>query len=74
MMPCMKRSSRLFLVLLLLAGASVVACTKGDECDVCETDSDCKDGFVCVNFLDGGGNVVGKRCGSGVGASTCRVR
>jgi len=29
---------------------------------------------VCVNFLDDNGNIVGKRCGSGVGATTCRVR
>lgn len=70
----MKRTARAFLAFLLLASIPLASCTKGDECDVCESDGDCQDGFVCVNFLDGGGNVVGKRCGSGVGASTCRVR
>ena len=39
-----------------------------------QQDSDCKGGLVCVNFLDDNGNIVGKRCGSGVGATTCRVR
>jgi hypothetical protein len=67
----MARAARLILVALALAA---VTCTKGKECDTCETDSDCKDKSVCVNFKDDSGNVVGKRCGSGQGATTCRVR
>lgn len=58
-----------WLLLLALVVIPLSACTQGDECDRCETDSDCKDGFVCSAFSDGS-----KRCGSGVGATTCRVR
>jgi hypothetical protein len=54
---------------LLLALLSVAACTKGDECDKCSSDSDCREGFVCSTFNDGS-----KRCGSGLGATQCRVR
>ena len=67
------RRSR-WLLCLFLAALPSLACTKGNECDTCSQDSDCKGGLVCVNFLDENGNVVGKRCGSGVGATTCRVR
>ena len=67
----MRRAPWLLGVVLALAALS---CTKGKECDTCETDSDCKDNNVCVNFKDSSGNVVGKRCGSGQGATTCRVR
>lgn len=64
------RRSRLILM-LMLATLPVVAgaCSSGDECDTCSSDSDCKDGFFCTQFSDGS-----KRCGSGVGATTCRVR
>ncbi len=55
-------------ILLLAVIISVVACTKGDECDTCTQDADCKSGFVCVSFSDGS-----KRCGSGIGSTTCRV-
>jgi len=68
----MRRSS--WLLCLLFAALASVACTKGNECDECGQDSDCKGGLICVNFLDDNGNVAGKRCGSGVGATTCRVR
>ena len=54
---------------LLLAAFAVLGCAKGDECDTCAGDEDCRDGFVCTSFSDGS-----RRCGSGVGASTCRVR
>ncbi|HEX6739326.1 MAG TPA: hypothetical protein VF310_13695 [Vicinamibacteria bacterium] len=57
------------ILMLVLAALPVLACTKGDECDRCSGDSDCKDGFFCVTFSD-----ESRRCGSGVGASTCRVR
>jgi hypothetical protein len=56
-------------VLLALLSASFLACTKGDECDRCSQDSECKGGFVCTTFSDGS-----MRCGTGTGASTCRVR
>ena len=39
------------------------------ECDTCSTDEDCEAGFVCSTFSDGS-----QRCGSGLGASTCKVR
>jgi hypothetical protein len=67
------RRSR-WLPCLVLAALPFFGCTKGNECDTCNQDSDCKGGLVCVNFLDENGNIVGKRCGSGVGATTCRVR
>jgi hypothetical protein len=63
-----------WLLCLALAALSLAGCSKGNECDTCEQDTDCKGGLVCVNFLDENGNVVGRRCGSGVGATTCRVR
>jgi len=56
----------LLLVLLVLPW---LGCAKGQECDVCSSDDDCKSGFVCNSFSDGS-----KRCGTGVGATTCRVR
>ena len=63
-----------WLLCLVLATLPLAGCSKGNECDTCEQDTDCKGGLVCVNFLDENGNVVGRRCGSGVGATTCRVR
>jgi hypothetical protein len=62
------RRSRL-LLMLVLAALPAIGCSSGDECDRCEADSDCKDGFFCTEFSDGS-----RRCGSGVGATTCRVR
>ena len=64
----MRRRFRL-MALMVLAAMPLVGCTSGDECDTCEQDSDCKDGFFCSEFDDGS-----RRCGSGVGATTCRVR
>ena len=41
----------------------------GKECDTCSNDDDCaSEGLVCVQFSNGS-----RRCGSGVGATTCRV-
>ncbi len=65
---------RLVAVAALLLAAALGGCTKGKECDTCDADTDCTGGFVCRNFLDEDGNVVGKRCGSGQGLTTCRVR
>ncbi len=62
------RRSR-WLMLLVLAVMPFASCTKGNECDRCSSDQDCKDGFFCSSFDDGS-----KRCGSGLGATTCRVR
>ena len=61
------RRSRLLLV-AVLALLPIVSCTRGNECDRCETDDDCQDGLVCSDFSDGS-----TRCGTG-GATTCRVR
>jgi len=60
---------------LRLAGAMLLAALLmplagcGKECDTCQTDADCaSEGLVCVSFSNGS-----RRCGSGVGATTCRV-
>jgi hypothetical protein len=58
-----------WLALLVLALVPLAGCSKGGECDTCGSDDDCQGGLVCVTFNDGS-----KRCGSGVGATTCRVR
>ena len=60
-------SARLLLVLFL--ALPLVACSSGDECDTCASDEDCEAEFICTTFSDGS-----QRCGSGVGASSCRVR
>lgn len=66
-----QRSRRIKMVLMsaLLATLATLGCTRGDECDTCDTDDDCKGGFVCSRFDDGS-----QRCGSGLGATSCRVR
>ena len=57
---------RLLLAALLIA-LPLVACS-GKECDKCTSDDDCaSEGLRCVKFQDGS-----MRCGSGVGATTCR--
>lgn len=61
-------------LLIALLAIPAAGCTKGDECDTCESDSDCKDGLVCRNFLDEDGGVVDQRCASGIGRTQCRVR
>jgi len=63
------RRARVLPAIVLVALTMFIACTKGDECDKCNTDEDCKEGFLCSEFDDGS-----LRCGSGVGATTCRVR
>jgi hypothetical protein len=63
----MRRRAALLMVLLLVL--PWLGCGAGQECDRCSSDSDCKSGFVCTSFSDGS-----KRCGTGVGATTCRVR
>lgn len=69
--PRGRRAPRLArrLFLLLLLAIPLVGCSNGDECDTCTSDDDCQTGFVCTSFSDGS-----QRCGSGVGASSCRVR
>ncbi len=62
------------LALFVLAALPLAGCSKGEECDTCDTDADCKSGLFCVNFKDENGNPAGKRCGSGIGATNCRVR
>ncbi len=65
--------SRWLLCLVLAVGVPLVGCSEGEECDVCEVDADCKEGFMCVNFLDDEGGIDSRRCGSGIGATTCRI-
>jgi hypothetical protein len=58
------------LVLLALVALPLLGCAKnGSECDTCMSDADCKMGTFCSSFNDGS-----KRCGSGTGATQCRVR
>jgi hypothetical protein len=56
-------------LLSVLLALPLLGCSDGDECDTCAEDTDCKAGFVCSTFNDGS-----RRCGTGTGASTCRVR
>jgi hypothetical protein len=49
-------------------------CTKGDECDRCDSDDDCREGWICGELTQVDGESVGKRCVSGVGDTECRVR
>ncbi len=62
---------RRLLVGLALSSTALVltACTKGEECDTCSKDSDCRSGLMCSQFNDGS-----KLCGTGTGATLCRVR
>ncbi len=60
--------SRWLLYAVLSLAPLVASCTKGNECDRCETDQDCQEGFICSTFSDDS-----RRCGTG-GATTCRVR
>ncbi len=62
--------TRWWLVLSMLLVIPAGSCrSNGNECDSCSSDGDCKSGLVCSTFSDGS-----KRCGSGVGATNCRVR
>ena len=63
----MRRNAPLLLLVLLLL--PWLGCAKGQECDRCSSDDDCKQGFICNSFSDGS-----KRCGTGTGATSCRVR
>src|SRR5687768_16374828 len=44
----MKRFRRLLLLSLFVL--PLVSCTKGNECDQCQEDADCKEGFLCTSF------------------------
>jgi hypothetical protein len=59
----------MFVVAALAVSFPLAACSDGDECQTCSQDTDCKAGFVCSTFSDGS-----QRCGTGTGATTCRVR
>ena len=65
-----QRSLARRIVLLAIAAASFLPLAScGKECDSCQQDADCApEGLVCVKFSNGS-----MRCGSGVGATTCRV-
>ena len=67
------RRSRVLPAVILAALTGFIACTNGGECDKCSTDSDCKEEFICSNFLNPDGTLNSKRCGTGTGATTCRV-
>jgi hypothetical protein len=68
---------RPFAVLRALGLAFALAlsgCTKGDECDRCDSDDDCREGWICGELTPVNGESVGKRCVSGTGVTECRVR
>ncbi len=67
----MHRARRVLLIALSLGALLSCTGTKGEECDVCATDADCKGGFVCSNFSDGS-----RRCGTGnpQAPTQCRVQ
>jgi len=55
----------LCLALALPAALPLAGCSS--ECKTCKMDVDCKDGFFCTDFSDGS-----RRCGSGLGVTSCR--
>ena len=61
----------LWLAALVLAVLPLAGCGSGGECDTCTTDADCKSATApfCSKFSDGS-----MRCGSGMAATSCRVR
>jgi hypothetical protein len=64
---------RRWLLCLVLAVMPLAGCTSGDDCDRCDSDDDCRQGFVCSQFRDRQGNLLEqKRCGSGDGSTICR--
>ena len=68
-MGAMKKRLRIWGVLLALA-LPVGSCgTSGGECDTCSSDDDCTGGLICSTFSDGS-----RRCGSGQGETSCKVR
>jgi hypothetical protein len=65
----LRRLTRRLVAVVFLAGSVLTLGACGKECDTCSTDDDCaSEGLVCVQFSNGS-----RRCGSGVGATTCRV-
>ena len=66
-----RRRWLLYLAFVLLPFSG---CDKDGECDRCNSDEDCKAGLVCSRFRDRDGNLLEqKRCGSGDGATQCRI-
>lgn len=56
--------------LLLALALPLGSCgSSGAECDRCSSDDDCGSGLVCSTFDDGS-----RRCGTGTGETSCRVR
>jgi hypothetical protein len=64
------KRTRLAIGLLVLLTLPLGSCgSSGDECAKCSSDDDCTSGLVCSKFSDGS-----QRCGTGVGATSCRTR
>ena len=59
---------------VLLIATALSGCTKGDECDRCDSDDDCRTGWICGELTPVNGESIGKRCVSGRAETECRVR
>lgn len=65
------KQTRWLVAAVLLSFPLIGSCAStGDECDVCTAEADCKTGLVCASFA----GETAKRCASGTGSTTCRVR
>jgi hypothetical protein len=68
-MEAMRKRIRTWGLLLALALPMSSCGSEGAECDSCSSDDDCTAGFVCSSFSDGS-----RRCASGLGETSCKVR
>jgi len=68
-MEAMGKRIRTWGLLLALALPMSSCGSDGGECDSCSSDDDCTAGLVCSSFSDGS-----RRCGSGLGETSCKVR
>jgi hypothetical protein len=67
LIPSLSAGTLRRLLAVALLALPIGACG-GKECESCQSDEDCaSEGLVCTKFQDGS-----MRCGSGVGATTCR--
>ena len=68
-MEAMMKRLRVWGLLLTLVLPTSSCGSNGGECDSCSSDDDCTSGLVCSSFSDGS-----RRCASGLGETSCKVR